>query len=259
MKKLNIFYFLIAAMLLITTSCGQKNDPELQKMVEQMNASCPVALGNTGELVSTTYDNNIVTFNYSLKGIDGLKDFQENKTMYHDMMLESYRGNADDSFKAIIEAIVKANAKLNVMFRCSNGQEYSLMFTTEELEKNKPGSDNDPDNYLNAFVQAGRMQLPQQFSQGMVGTDMVLDNEYLTYLFECDEAVFNMGEMKHSAVENHDNMKEMMLSSTDPNTVKMLDMLRQSHRGIRYVYHGTTTGTEAIFAVTPEEMQESKN
>lgn len=245
---------MLAVAMMTLCGCNGKR-AELAKLVEAMNAGCPMSLGTAGQLESTTYNGNVVTFNYVLHGIQGLNEFETNEEMYHKMMLESYRTNADEGFRKIVEAIVDANASLDVVFRLDNNAEYKLHFTSKELAENKPGQGISPDEYLHSFVNNARMQLPQQFAQGMMGTDVVLDDKYLSYLFECDEAIYNLGEMQQSTVENHESMKQMMLESTDPNTVKMLDMLKQSNRGIRYIYKGTTSGAEAIFCVTAEEMK----
>lgn len=253
MKKLFTYFTLITLMLATFSSCDSAQR-DLRKLVKSMNEECPMSLGDSGQLVSTTYKDNVVTLNYSLRGVEGLKNFDENYDMYHSMMLESYRNTSDSSFVHILQSIVKAKASLDVVFRCDNQKKFRLSFTTDELKKNMPCDDSDPESYLCNFVERGHMELPSKFAEGMMGTDMILDKTSLTYLFECDETIFNMDEMQQSAIENHDSMRDMMLSSTDPNTIKMIDMLKQTHRSIRYVYRGTTSGKEAIFSVSPEEM-----
>ena len=112
----------------------------------------------------------------------------------------------------------------------------------------------DPETYLQSTIESSRLQLPITYAEGMVCHKIDMDNEYFTYYFECDENLFNINEMQQSAIENHDAMKEMMLSSSDPSFVRTTQMLKTTHRGLRYIYIGTTSGKEAVVAITSEEL-----
>lgn len=254
MTKQIISHITIIAILLATLcSCnGAKRD--LKKLVAQLDSECPISLGDSGLMVGTTYKHDVVTLNYKLRGIEGLKNFDENYEMYHRMMLESYASTADPKFQAILNAIVDAGASLDVFFRCDNDKEFCLHFSHAELAQIIPGSNVDPDTYLANFVEKAKMELPSIVGQGMTGTDIILDKNALSYIFECDEAVCDFEKMRQSTIDNHDSMRDMMLSSTDPNTVRLIDMLKASNRAIRYVYRGTTSSQEAIFEVSPNEM-----
>lgn len=252
-KKIITHITLITLILATLCSCNEAKR-DLKKLVDQLNSECPMTLGDSGQMVGTTYKDDVVTLNYHLRGIEGLKNFDENYEMYHQMMLESYAGTADPKFQSILNAIVDADASLEVVFRCEGDKEFRLKFTHEELAQIIPGSNVDPDTYLANFVEKAKMELPSTVGQGMIGTDILLDKEALSYIFECDELLCDFEKMSQSIVENHDNMRDMMLSSTDPNTVRLLDMLKASHRAIRYVYRGTTSGQEVVFEVSSKEM-----
>lgn len=252
-KKIITHITLITLILATLCSCNEAKR-DLKKLVDQLNSECPMTLGDSGQMVGTTYKDDVVTLNYHLRGIEGLKNFDENYEMYHQMMLESYAGTADPKFQSILNAIVDAGASLDVFFRCDNDKEFCLHFSHAELAQIIPGSNVDPDTYLANFVEKAKMELPSIVGQGMTGTDIILDKNALSYIFECDEAVCDFEKMRQSTIDNHDSMRDMMLSSTDPNTVRLIDMLKASNRAIRYVYRGTTSSQEAIFEVSPNEM-----
>ena len=60
--------------------------------------------------------------------------------------------------------------------------------------------------------------------------------------------------MQRSVVENHEGMKEMITSSSDPSFIKMMNMLKETRRGLRYRYQGSTTGEVAEVAIEADEL-----
>ena len=248
-------YILFSLFFLIClTSCQNDYQKYLSLMIESLNKECPIPLGAIGHMEKASYDGSTVTFNYTLTGMYDAESLEQNQEQFHQYMLDNYRSNSDESFRQLLNAIVKAKADLDVVFAVDNGKDVTLHFTNEELADNMPSYIGDPETYLQSTLQSTRLQLPITYSEGMVCTRIELDSTYFTYYFDCDEGLFNITEMQYSATENHDAVKEMLTTSSDPSFVKMMNMLKQTNRGLRYFYTGTTSGKEAIVTIESEEL-----
>lgn len=256
MKKTYTLIALFCLILTGLTSCNSDKS-ELRKMIAQLNAQCPIPLGSIGQMDNAEYRNNQVTFNYTIVGLDNLNNFKNNQEAFHNFMLDNYRSNSDEDFRQLLEAIVEAEAGLDVIFSIESGDSFTLHFTNEELKANMPETEGDPESYLQSAVATARMQLPitYGYGDGMVCSNIELDSLYFTYYIDCDENQLDLNEMQQSIEENHAGLVEMLTSSTDPSFVKMMQTLKATHRGLRYFYTGTTSGKEAVVTISPEELK----
>lgn len=252
----SILIFCLILLGLTLTGCSDQKR-ELRKMISQLNTECPIPLGSIGQMDNAKYHNNKVTFNYTIVGLDNLDNYRNNEVAFHNFMLDNYRNNSDEDFRQLLEAIVAAEAGLDVVFRIENGDSFTLHFTYEELKANMPQEEGDPETYLQSAVESARMQLPitYGYGDGMVCSNIELDSAYFTYYIDCDEDQLDLNEMQQSIEENHQSFVEMISSSNDPSFVKMLQTLKATNRGLRYFYTGTTSGKEAVVTIAPEELK----
>jgi len=256
MKKSLSIIIVFCLILLGLTSCNSEKS-ELRKMIAQLNTECPIPLGSIGQMDKAEYKSDKVTFFYTIVGLDNLNNFRNNEEAFHKFMLDNYRNNSDEVFRQLLEAIVEAEAGLDVVFGIENGESFTLQFTYEELKANMPEAEGDPESYLQSAVASARMQLPitYGYGDGMVCTNIDLDSMYYTYYIDCDEDQLDLNEMQQSIEENHEIMVELLTSSTDPSFVKMMQTLKATNRGLRYFYTGTTSGKEAVVTIAPDELK----
>ena len=247
--------YLISLLLVLTlTACQNDYQKHLRLLVNNLNEECPIPLGAIGHMDKAEYDGATVTFHYTLTGVFDIQSFSANQEQFHQYMLDNYRSNSDESFRQLIGAIVKAEANLKVVFSSQNCDPITLHFTSQELSDNMPTFMGDPEAYLQSSLQAMKLQLPMTYSEGMVCSRVELDSNYFTYYFDCDENLFDINEMEFSATQNHDAVREMLTSSSDPSFVRMMNMLKETNRGLRYLYTGTTSGKEALVSIESEEL-----
>ena len=247
--------FLMTLLLALTlTACQNDYQKHLRLLVNSLNEECPIPLGAIGHMDKADYDGEVVTFYYSLTGVFDFQSLSTNQEQFHQYMLDNYRSNSDESFRQLISAIVKAKADLKVIFSSPNNDPITLHFTNKELSDNMPTFMGDPEAYLQSSLQSMQLQLPMTYSEGMICSHVELDSNYFTYYLECDENLFDINEMAFSAEQNHDAVRDMLTSSSDPSFVKLLSTLKETDRGLRYLYTGTTSGKEALVTIESEEL-----
>lgn len=254
MKKYILALFCSCLTLVLLTSCNQ-NKKQLRQLVSELNSECPIPLGAIGQMDNALYNGRVVTFNYSVSGMGSIDQIKAREEQFHQFMLDNYRNNSDEGFRQLLEAIVAADADLEVVMHLDNGESYSFHFSNSELKNNMPQIEGDPESYLVSAVESTKMQLPISYGQGMECSQIILDETAFTYIIECDEDLLNMDEMHQSTVENHALMVEMMTGSVDPSFIKLMSSLRATHRALRYLYIGKTSGKEAVVEIAPEELK----
>ena len=264
MKKITS-YLVCAVMAIMMVACGNNSssdneiqsadDSQLREIVEEVNKTCPVSAGAGISMDGLIYENHEVTITYILE--DGFLDFdgiRANEKAFHDNMLVSYANNSEKGFKMVLDAIIEADAGMNLVFKSTSGESYSLHFTAEELRANRPDANADPEKLLKTLADNARLQTPQVIEEGVVMTDVILDENYFTYLYSCDESIIDMDILK----ENKDMVKASILEGLDSyNTLfkQMCELLKTSHRKLAYKYVGSTSGKTVTVYVNPEEVQ----
>ena len=254
MKTKRLLLVSSLCIMVCLTGCQNDYQKHLKILVENLNNGCPIPLGAMGHMTKAEYDGSTVTFNYLLTGLFSAESFEQNQEQFHQYMFDSYRSNSDESFRQLLNAIVNAKADLDVVFTLENEKEITLHFTYDELANNMPAYVGDPETYIQSILQSTQLQLPFTYAEGMVCTRIELDSAYFTYYFDCDENLFDINEMKYSAEQNHDAMREMLTTSSDPSFVRMMNTLKATQRGLRYFYIGTTSGKEAVVTIESEEL-----
>lgn len=255
MKKTFLNIILACSILLSLTGCDS-NTLRLRQLIKELNKECPIPLGEIGQMDKASYHGNTVTFEYAIHDENIGALCQEDVASMHHFILNSYSTNTDTTFRTLLKAIVDAKADLHVVFY--NGDKHektviSITFSNEELAQCL-NSDGDPEAALQNIIEGIRLQMPIQLSEGMVNSAVSMDEEYLSYSIQCNEDLVDINDVQANEEEAKSAMKELIATSTDPTFVKMIDLLRSTHRGLAYHYIGTTSGKESVISITPEEL-----
>ena len=246
---------LLTALLLLVSLSGCHHDKELQKMIDQLNEECPIALGIVGQMDNAEYSGNTVTFNYTvLSNLINMDAIRSNMDEFHNYMLENYKTNYDRDFQMLMDAIVKAGADLVVVFKQEDGQSITLNFTAEELAANVPQDDGSPEQALETIVKSARMQLPMTYPNGMTNTDVKLEKDHFVYVYKCGPN-HNLDTLSANAEDCRKEIKELIDGHVDASFDQMVELLRLTHRGLMYRYIGADDSTRVVeIALGPDEI-----
>lgn len=247
---------MLTTIMVAFASCGN-SDKELREYVQAMNELSDFGLDSEfADIDKVEYDGHTVTIAYTFD--EEILDYDgvvANKESFRSNMLMSFVNNPNEGFRKFLEAIIGADADLNVVYNVGNPDKaISFTFTAKELKDNLDCSDDNPLALLESVVESTRLQTPMPVDEGMVMTDVFLDDHYFTYIYECDESVYDLNFME----ENMDELKELMLvelSGSDDIMIKDLsDLLKKTHYGLKYKYVGTSSGKAFSVCIEPEEL-----
>lgn len=220
-----------------------------------MKKICPMSIGEYITCEAVDYANNTVTMTYGVS--EGMLDFEAlraNEETFRNNMLVGYANNHNtEAFKKLLQYIVDADANMQMIFKCEGEEPLTLLFTADEIKKVLTETDGDAEQLLQLSVDNARLQTPMTIDEGIVMTDVVLDANNCTYVYSCDESLYdfdvlneNIGVVKQALLEE--------LSPNDPAIKQLLDLLSATHRGLVYQYVGTTSGKTCTVYFSVEEL-----
>lgn len=249
MKRL---FLILTALSIAFLSCN--GGSKLKELVNEMKAVCPISMGNMGVIDGIEFDNNTIIMTYLLQ--DGVIDFNgvmANEESFRNNILLGYANNTDEGLKKFLEAIIEEGANLQLVFKNKSGEDVTLFFTSEELKKNSPGTDANPEVLLKTIADNARLQTPQLIDEGLVITDVTLDDNYLTYVYSCDESLYDIDFMN----ENDDLVRTEIITGfafNDAIQNRLLVLLDQTNRELAYRYVGESSGKNCTFFVKPQDI-----
>ena len=239
-----IFGF-IAAFLVVSMAFNGCNSGsgKIKKLVSAANKVCPVKITEGLSMESVTYDNETVAFNYLILNndiidIDKVSQFGDE---YRKNILQGLVNNPDRNMKLVLDAILEADADLEIVFRNIEGKSLVNHFTAEEL-KAKPDVA-DPMKLLEATLSSTKMTLPTTIDNGLVLTDVFIRDGYWYYSYQCDENLYTIDLIQAS----YDTVKEALMKT-------LIKQLKEANTGLAYMYNGGTSGKSCTIFIEPDEI-----
>lgn len=249
-----LFFILLLGVVAVTAfpSCG--NDYELKGIVESMSSECPTPIGEWATFENVEYDGNTVCMTMKISDdILDIDNIKANEMVFRQNALNSFANNPNDIFRKVIDAIVKADANLDIVYKNEFGDSYTLHFTAEELAGAQPENGPDPEMLLKASVDNAKLNVPQYVDEVTILTDMTIEQGYVFYVYECDESMVDMDELAENSELLKSSIVETM-KSNDPLIVSFVQQVKDTHRGIASKYVGSTSGKSFVVYLEPDEL-----
>lgn len=248
-----IYYFIAIMMAIAVSACS--NDSDLKKMVKTFNEICPISAGDWLTMEKADYKDNTVILTYTVS--EDLIDFEgikANEESFRRNTLIGYANNTDEGFLKLLDAIIKADADMEIVMNSKNGESYNMHFSAEELKENRAGDNADPEILLNTIADNARLQTPQKIDEGMFLTDVLVDEKYYIYVYSCDEPEYDIESMCETESLMKDVLKNDIFGSNDPILKKLLDLIKETNRGIAYRFVGSPSGKTYTLYFEPNEI-----
>lgn len=186
--------------------------------------------------------------------IDAFNSFE---ATYREYILTYFSKPLNKAFKEVLDAIIDNKANLNMVFISKKtGKKCTMRFTSDELRLNRLYNAEDNEKLLIIGTADCKNNLPQELSKGLVISDVILSDKYFTYVYSCDESIYdieilraNTNTIKKDNIQNVNYVQEQ-----DRDFLIFVNRLKITNRGIAYKYVGTTTGKSVIVFIEPEEL-----
>lgn len=111
------------------------------------------------------------------------------------------------------------------------------------------------ERFLKEAIREGNKSFPQKAAEGMIMKRCYLDGDYVMYLAECDEDLYDMELLNMNKSDMKQGIKDMVRQNTDPQISYLVKLCVKAHKGIGFKYQGDTTGKSCIVKVPYSELK----
>lgn len=108
---------------------------------------------------------------------------------------------------------------------------------------------------LTQMIEEENKKFPQKLEEGVIITKSVLDDDYVTYLVECDEDILDMDLLRNNKSYMKDSIKKNLLSD-NPAMKFALKIYINANKGIAYRYVGDTSGDSFTIKFPISELKD---
>lgn len=256
MKTKHWFLFCLMAALMFATSSCNKSD-HLREQVELLNSQCPITAVEDMEIVAVTYEEDVVEIKCEVnENLVSVQKIKENKDLFRrngQMMIT----NSTGSFADLIKELKKAGAGLKMTYHGRQSDEtISLTFTSEEIEKASEikDSDKNPEDLLDSQIQMTNIQCPMTVDEVTTMVGLTKDDKYVIYQMSIDDNQVDMRLLGQNAAELKQEIKSNLLNSSDPSLDGFLRVVKETKRGVCYLYTGANTKIQKKVIIEYSEL-----
>ena len=251
MKK--AFYALISiAFMAAAVACSNGN--KLQKIVKQINDTCPVYLSNELSMTGAAYENETVCIFYDYDSEYFNLDFiRQNEDVFRNNTLTVLSSTSDKRIKEMLSLIAEEDADFEMVFTKPGEGEYSLHFTSEEL-KEMSTAPVDSRKQLETVVASIKMQLPIDTGQGLIVKDAILEDNNLVYVNECDEKLISIDLLNERRALVKTSIQQEFSNKRDQVTQSQLKLMKECNVNLAYRYVGNTSGKTCEVVIGYDEL-----
>lgn len=190
---------------------------------------------------------------------------QEHSNPFKDIMVKD-----DTDIEAVVDTVSVDSVEIDTIAVVEEETEVPVVSKREnraKRETNKPNpskqvSTNDDDvaekslRFLKQAIAEGNKQFPQQAAEGMIMKKIYLDGDYVMYLAECDEDLYDIDLLELNKSEMKKNIKQMAGSNEDPMISYFVKLCVKARMGLGFKYQGTTSNKSCIVRITYSELKE---
>lgn len=247
-----ILYVLVVIMSAYFTGCTSRTS--LEQIVMEANDECPYPINNWSTIEKVEYiDNSCIMTIYIGRGLMNIARDDQAAATLHQNLLTGFVNTDDELFSQFFKVMVNEKADFVIKIINNLGDTIVQHFTNKELAAFQPTNNINPDAELMAIANNMKLQLPITIQTGLIATDCILNDTYLIHVYSMDEQIYDMDffekyitEMKKSLIQNIDY--------SDPTIINLINLLKQTKRGLSYKYIGTITGKYFTINIETNEL-----
>ena len=254
------YFFAFAVALLCLTSCGMKNSRAMRivkRSVKETSKQLPkdYDIYTMDKMEVNEEANECVVY----LTLDELKrDFDRFMVEFEQNAMTNFSvaSGGDNTF---IDALVESELNLKYIVTGKHSNEVKeLVFTADKLEQAHENKLSVKDLLMHS-VENVNVELPLDAGQGMLITDIKIEDDYLVYKVKNDESKITMQDLE-MAKNGGPALENGIISSfnnTDNASVIMLGKhVKEAGMGIKYIYYTDNSNEQVVADVTPEMVRE---
>jgi len=231
---------------------------KLERVAKEVNRQCPISLGDMGQVTSIVFDDNTLTYNYDInETYADVEALSQNEEQMKRSMLTMISGGNSDMTK-LVNMVIDADAEMSFVMKGNrSGATARATLSAAELEE-ALSYEATPEEVLLSAIESTNLQMPMLADEGLLLTEVKLDGDYVTYVCETDERLYDIDQMTDSRVQIKASMFSM-ISEMGPVEKTFMQKIVAAGKSLRYLYVGTTTGKQLAIDISTNEVRSQLN
>ena len=161
------------------------------QMVQSVNSTCPIDIGNGVMLDSMSYANGVVKYNY-LVSAASYATISRNVSLKESVFLNL---KSNESFKSTAELLYSTETKLAYCYYTKDNKKVEILFSLEDLKgifapSGEVNELQDKITLLQNLAKTEASSCPEDMKNGMVITNVVYEDKKYKYTYMVTERVF---------------------------------------------------------------------
>ncbi len=261
MKQLLTTAIIIASAFSFHSAFAQSSRAELQKIVDELQASCPINAGDNISITGVELVADTMAWHYSIRDFGTLQRTKPADMLSSIMTNLPLTIQTKPHLRPLYQSLVDLNVTYKLVFRSeTTGKVVSGIIPPERMTEilNTEAS---PERSLESIVSNSRRTLPASISRGLVMKEKLLTDKALVTVCEVDDSIINFSNMQLARDAMYHAMAEQIAKSTDPATLFEINACILTGRGYTFIYRAASTGDEIPIhfpAETLRKLTESK-
>ena len=107
---------------------------------------------------------------------------------------------------------------------------------------------------LRTIVREANETMPQIVEEGLRCDEIILEGNYVTYIYSVDEAIYNMRDIKDSHRELRQTILNNVKNTADDELKQLCALCRSTNKGLAFRYVGDETGQTHTVYIGPDEL-----
>ena len=181
---------LIAVAVLLLATVQMSAAQTLQALADYVNEQCPMEAAENIIMEKITVEDNNFRYHYTITNPKQYQSMKDNQANQKETILT---GISTSDSKTFYEFCIKKQIGFYYTYT-DNGDPntaVSIYITPDDL-KEAITNQQPISSLLSKIIENERKELPQQFAEGMVATDIYMDDENLVYVFEVSNEVVDV-------------------------------------------------------------------
>jgi hypothetical protein len=228
----------------------------LLEIIKLMDQSCPMSMGEFGEIVSVKYIDGRVSFKSVVnKKYSFIIDaFNNNKQSMVHSVKQSFSYMNDPTVKSLFQIMKAEGCGLEVIYVEKGTQKTAkvILSTNDLADILNADKEYSPQGFLKEQSKVSNAQCPIKLEGGVTGTQVTYSNNEFVYYYKVDETVNSVEILQKNILNIRKNIINAL--KTEPSSQLLIQALKDAGATLVYKYTGDKTGKSCTIKINSSEL-----
>jgi hypothetical protein len=237
------------------TTINVGSDGELLEAIKAMDESCPMSLGDVGEINSIKYIDGCVSFKYVFnENYVDIDAFNENQQLIKHNVKQSFSYMDNEDLYKLFQLMQEEGCDFEINYVGKDSKKTAQVKLSADDIADILNADKEynPKKILENEINIFNAQCPMAVENGISATHATYDDNEFVYYYKADEDIISIEALQEKSLEVK---REIINTLTSNSGAEMLiKSLKDADATLIYKYIGDTTGETCTIRIYNSEL-----